>query len=57
MDSGSLSPQSREIFNRRRVVSLLLLATLAFFVFLMARITVPYIPYNTDVGFLQIKQD
>ena len=57
MDSGSLSPQSREIFNRRMVVSFLLLATLAFFVFLMARITVPYIPYNTDVGFLQIKQD
>ena len=32
------------------------LLTLAFFTFLMARITVEYIPYNTDVGFLQIKQ-
>jgi len=35
----------------------LLLLTLIFFTFLMARITVEYIPYNTDVGFLQIKQD
>jgi len=33
------------------------LVTLAFFTFLMARITVAYIPYNTDVGFLRIKQD
>lgn len=31
--------------------------TLAFFTWLMARITVAYIPYNTDVGFLRIKQD
>ena len=30
---------------------------LAFFVLMMARITLPYIPYNTDVGFLRIKQD
>ncbi len=29
---------------------------LAFFTFLMARITMNYIPYNTDVGFLRIKQ-
>lgn len=35
----------------------LLLVTLAFFIWLMARITVAYIPYNTDVGFLRIKQD
>ncbi len=35
----------------------LLLLTLVFFTFLMARITVEYIPYHTDVGFLQIKQD
>jgi len=34
-----------------------LLLTLAFFTFLMARITVAYLPYNTDVGFLRIKQD
>ena len=38
-------------------VNLLLLLTLGFFTFLMAQITVAYIPYNTDVGFLQIKQD
>jgi uncharacterized membrane protein len=35
----------------------LLLAALAFFCWLMARITVEYIPYQTDVGFLRIKQD
>ncbi|HUR65892.1 MAG TPA: DUF2306 domain-containing protein [Chitinophagaceae bacterium] len=29
---------------------------LAFFTWLMARITMAYIPYNTDVGFLRIKQ-
>ena len=33
-----------------------LFLTLAFFTWLMARITVDYIPYNTDVGFLRIKQ-
>lgn len=33
-----------------------LLATLAFFCWLMASITMAYIPYNTDVGFLRIKQ-
>jgi hypothetical protein len=35
----------------------LILLTLGFFTFLMARITVEYIPYNTDIGFLRIKQD
>lgn len=30
---------------------------LAFFTFLMARITAEYFPYNTDVGFLRIKQE
>lgn len=34
----------------------MLLLTLAFFTWLMARITIAYIPYNTDVGFLRIKQ-
>lgn len=33
-----------------------MLLTLAFFTWLMAGITVAYIPYNTDVGFLRIKQ-
>jgi len=32
------------------------LITLAFFCWLMASITMAYIPYNTDVGFLRIKQ-
>jgi hypothetical protein len=32
------------------------LLTLAFFTGLMASITLAYIPYNTDVGFLRIKQ-
>jgi len=34
-----------------------LLLVLAFFTWLMARITLEYIPYNTDVGFLRIKQE
>ena len=33
-----------------------LLLLLAYFCWLMARITVAYIPYHTDVGFLRIKQ-
>jgi uncharacterized membrane protein len=33
-----------------------LLLILAFFTWLMTRITIAYIPYNTDVGFLRIKQ-
>lgn len=57
MDSGSLSPKTKKNINSRFVINVLLLAALAFFTFLMARITVPYIPYNTDVGFLRIKQD
>jgi Predicted membrane protein (DUF2306) len=32
------------------------LLTLAFFTWLMASISMAYIPYNTDVGFLRIKQ-
>ena len=35
----------------------IVLLTLGFFFILMARITAEYIPYNTDVGFLRIKQD
>ena len=57
MDSGSLLPKPGKNINSRLVLNALLLATLAFFVLLMARITLPYIPYNTDVGFLRIKQD
>lgn len=57
MDSGSLLPKPKRNINTRVVLNALLLATLAFFVYLMARITWEYIPYNTDVGFLRIKQD
>ncbi|MGD9561581.1 MAG: DUF2306 domain-containing protein [Pyrinomonadaceae bacterium] len=57
MDSGSLSPQSRGFFNRASVFNAALFLTLAFFIWLMARITAEYIPYETDVGFLRIKQE
>ncbi len=45
-----------QILTRTNIWNAGLLATLAFFCWLMARITVAYIPYNTDVGFLRIKQ-
>ncbi len=47
----------RQIFNGIGWFNAVILLTLAFFTFLMARITAEYFPYNTDVGFLQIKQD
>ncbi|HEY2866547.1 MAG TPA: DUF2306 domain-containing protein [Pyrinomonadaceae bacterium] len=57
MDGGPLLPKAKTLFNRGALLNALLLATLAFFVFLMARISLAYMPYNTDVGFLRIKQD
>lgn len=57
MDTAPLLPKVKKIFNRTDTLSLILLTTLAFFVWQMARITAEYIPYNTDIGFLQIKQD
>jgi uncharacterized membrane protein len=45
------------IFTRTNIWNASLLLTLAFFTWLMATITLEYIPYNTDVGFLRIKQD
>lgn len=57
MFGGSLSAKSGSLFNRKRLVGAVLLATLGFFTFQIARITAAYIPYNTDVGFLQIKQE
>lgn len=57
MDTGSLLPKVKNIFNRTDTLGLIVLLTLAFFVWQMARITVEYVPYNTDIGFLQIKQD
>lgn len=47
----------RQIINRANTFHAGLLLALAFFTWLMVRITVAYIPYNTDVGFLRIKQD
>jgi uncharacterized membrane protein len=57
MDGGTLLPKAKTVFNRSAILNGLLLLTLAFFVFLMAKISVAYMPYNTDVGFLRIKQD
>src|SRR4051812_13693930 len=57
MDSGSLLPKAKKNINSRFLINALLFVTLAFFMWLMLRITLAYIPYNTDVGFLQIKQD
>ena len=57
MDSGPTLPKVKKNINRRSIANLLLLLTLAFFAWLMLRITLEYIPFNTDVGFLQIKQD
>ena len=45
-----------EFFTRKNIWNISLLAALAFFTWLMADITVNYIPYKTDVGFLRIKQ-
>lgn len=54
MSNGLL--KIRKFFNTRGVFQIALLLSLAFFTLLMARITAAYIPYNTDVGFLRIKQ-
>jgi len=46
----------RQIISRTNIINGSLLLGLAFFTWLMATITVAYLPYNTDVGFLRIKQ-
>ncbi len=46
----------RQILRHTNTWNAALLLTLAFFTWLMARITIAYIPYNTDIGFLRIKQ-
>jgi len=51
-----LSLKVIQILTRTNIWNAALLITLAFFCWLMAKITVAYIPYNTDVGFLRIKQ-
>lgn len=47
----------RFFFNGISAFNAFILLALAFFTFLMAKITIAYIPYNTDIGFLQIKQE
>jgi uncharacterized membrane protein len=54
---ASILLKARNIFKGITWPVALLLLALAFFTFLMARITLEYIPYDTDVGFLRIKQD
>lgn len=46
----------KQITSRTNIFNAALLLTLVFFTWLMAGITMAYIPYNTDVGFLRIKQ-
>ena len=53
---GLILLKIKKIISRTNIFNTALLLTLAFFTWLMARITVAYIPYNTDVGFLRIKQ-
>ncbi len=55
--NGALSLKAKRIFNSGVASKLIPLLLLGFFIWLMARITVEYLPYNTDVGFLRIKQD
>jgi len=54
---ASILPKPGFIFKDMTAFNVLVLVTLAFFTYLMAQITVAYLPYNTDVGFLRIKQD
>ncbi|MFT3746620.1 MAG: DUF2306 domain-containing protein [Pyrinomonadaceae bacterium] len=44
-------------FNNINVISLLAFLVLGFLTIQMVRISVAYFPFNTDVGFLQIKQE
>lgn len=65
MDSSIHSGESKpfpklslEIFKGRRgMINISLIAVYLFFSYLLAEITLQYIPYNTDVAFLRIKQD
>ncbi|HUR97940.1 MAG TPA: DUF2306 domain-containing protein [Pyrinomonadaceae bacterium] len=54
---ASILLKAGNIFKGVTGFNVLVLLTLGFFTFLMAQITVAYLPYNTDAGFLQIKQD
>jgi len=54
---ASILSKAAPIFKGISRFNVLVLVTLAFFTFLMARITATYVPFDTDVGFLRIKQD
>jgi uncharacterized membrane protein len=54
---ASILLKAGHIFKGLSGLNVLVFLTLGFFTFLMAGITVEYIPYDTDVGFLRIKQD
>jgi uncharacterized membrane protein len=54
---ASILPKAGFIFKDMTAFNVLVLVTLAFFTYLMAQITVAYLPYHTDAGFLRIKQD
>lgn len=56
MISESVLRKNTNRFNPTKLLGLAALGLFAFLTIQMARITVAYIPYNTDVGFLQIKQ-
>lgn len=56
MIRDSVLHQLRTRVNLKDVAGISALVLLAFLTFLMARISVEYFPYSTDVGFLQIKQ-
>lgn len=54
---ASILLKAGNIFKGVTGLNALVLLALGVFTFLMAQITVEYIPYDTDVGFLRIKQD
>ncbi|MEQ1764434.1 MAG: DUF2306 domain-containing protein [Pyrinomonadaceae bacterium] len=54
---ASILLKANRFFKGVATANVLVLLTLGFFTFLMARITAEYIPYNTDVVFLRIKQE
>jgi hypothetical protein len=42
--------------TKANLIDVVLIAILAFFIYPMAKISMAYMPYHTDVGFLRIKQ-
>ena len=56
MGYGALKPKTGAFINKKNAVAAAALVILAFLTFQITRISLEYVPYNTDVGFLQIKQ-